>query len=62
MTIVEYAMYRAACQRMTPAELEIAMKAEELAEAGEPGAREMLRKMIHDVLCIRYLPKMRSAE
>lgn len=56
MRIFEYALVEAARKKMTPAELEIAKKAAELAERGEPEAAELLRKMVHDVLGIRYTP------
>lgn len=54
MTIFEYALLRAARQTMTPAELEIAQHVTELVERGEPGARELLRKMVHNVLNLPY--------
>ena len=57
MTIFEFGLYRAARQKMTPAEVEICEKAAALAEAGEPGAAEMLRKMVLEVLGLRYTPQ-----
>lgn len=58
MTIFEFALLRAAREKMTPEEVELAQHAAELAERGEPGARELLRKMVHEVLCLRYAVKI----
>lgn len=62
MTIFEYALLRAARQRMTPAQLEIAQKAADLADAGEPGAAEILRSMVNDVLFDRSRPDIPEYE
>jgi hypothetical protein len=63
MTIFEYALLRAARQKMTPDELGIAQRVAELAERGEPGARELLRKMVHDVLNLpHYRPRPAAQE
>ena len=56
MTIIEYALLRAARQKMTPAELELANHIVGMADRGEPEAKELLRKMVHDVLHLRYAP------
>ena len=56
MTIFEFALLRAARQKMTPAELKVADHIVSMVEAGQPGSREMLRKMVHDVLHIRHTP------
>lgn len=50
MTIFEFAMLRAARQRMTPAELETAQRLADRADAGESGYAEILRKMVLEVL------------
>lgn len=50
MTIFEFAMLRAARQRMTPAELDTAQKLADRADAGEPGYANLLRKMVRDIL------------
>lgn len=59
MTIFEYAIYRAAAQKMTPPEQE---RAAELAEAGDKGdlaAAWLLRRMVRDVLSDRERPVAR---
>lgn len=50
MTIFEFAMLRAARQRMTPAELETAQRLADKADAGEPGYAEILRSLVLEVL------------
>ena len=61
MTIIEYALLRAARQKMTPAELELANHIVGMADRGEPEAKELLRKMVHDVLQIRHTPMPHKA-
>lgn len=50
MTIFEFALLRAARQRMTPAELELAHQVADKADAGEPGYHEILLGMAYDAL------------
>jgi hypothetical protein len=48
MTVIEYALVRAAAQRMGPDELLAAMKLADLADDGIESAKLALERMIYD--------------
>jgi hypothetical protein len=50
MTICEFAMYRCACQLMSPEELKHAQKLAELVARGQQEAKALLLSIVMDVI------------
>jgi hypothetical protein len=55
MTVFFYAMLKAAREKMTPTELEVAFELARLADQGRQSAIDALRKLVDEVLFERPL-------